>query len=123
MGTIAGRQRPVRCLSGNERYRTVLSQGQRHSSRNFSLRAVANEMGAPRLGIIVSRKVAKRSVDRNRGKRLLREHFRSVQDTLAPLDIVVQVRTDLRSCNNASLRAELSALMKELWSMAGFSNP
>lgn len=36
----------------------------------------ANDLGFDRLGITISRKVARRAVDRNRIKRLLRETFR-----------------------------------------------
>ena len=45
---------------------------------------------APRLGLIVGKKVLRRAVDRNRAKRVIREVFR-LADGLPPLDIVVRV--------------------------------
>lgn len=125
MGKIAQIRRggrPIERLSGSDQYRSVLSHGLRRSSRNFLLRARVNGLGRPRLGIVVTRKAARRSVDRNRGKRLLREFFR-LQAALGPLDIVIQIRSDLHSFSNAVLRAELSALTEEIRFMTGFSLP
>ena len=51
-------------------------------------------MGAPRLGVIVAKRVLRRAVDRNRAKRLIRETFRCAKASLPALDIVVQVRSD-----------------------------
>lgn len=69
-------------------------------------------MAHARLGIIAGRKVAPRAVDRNRGKRLVREVFRSASATLGAYDIAVQLRTDLRAELNESLRAELRRLLE-----------
>ena len=45
---------------------------------------------APRLGLVVSRKVLRRAVDRNRAKRAIRESFRQTEG-LPCWDIVVRV--------------------------------
>ena len=48
---------------------------------------------AARLGIVTSRKVFKRAVDRNRAKRLVREFFRLNKENVKPkLDLVVYFR-------------------------------
>jgi ribonuclease P protein component len=49
--------------------------------------AVANDLGYPRLGLTVSRKVGG-AVERNRWKRAIRETFRLVQHEMPALDLV-----------------------------------
>jgi ribonuclease P protein component len=72
----------------------------------------ANAVAHPRLGIIAARKVAARAVDRNRGKRLIREVFRAMSASLGAVDIAVQLRNDLRAEPNEALRAELRTLLE-----------
>jgi ribonuclease P protein component len=55
------------------------------------LYGVASELGHPRLGLTVSRRVGN-AVVRNRWKRLLREAFRTTPGSLPPLDLVCVVR-------------------------------
>jgi ribonuclease P protein component len=44
------------------------------------------------LGLIVARKIERLAVSRNKVKRLLREAFRTRQEDLAGLDLVVRLR-------------------------------
>lgn len=96
----------------------VLANARRASSRNFSGWAQPNETGVPRLGIIAGRKAAPRAVDRNRGKRLIRECFRATLAELGGLDVIVQVRTPLRDFDNEALRTELRELLHKLQAMS-----
>jgi ribonuclease P protein component len=77
------------------------------------MRARANGTQQARLGIIAGRKAALRAVDRNRGKRLIREAFRTCSAFTA-YDITVQLRSDLRNVANAVVRAELRGLIDSL---------
>ena len=45
----------------------------------------------PRLGLVVSKRVLRHAVDRNRAKRLIREAFRVSATSLPVLDVVVRV--------------------------------
>jgi len=62
----------------------------------------------------IAKKKAKRAVDRNRIKRIIRESFRENQHLLAGLDIVVLNKPDAASANNRQLRASIDAIWLEL---------
>ena len=91
-------------------FEAVLRSGVRFASPQFVVRALANGKQHARLGIIAGRKAAPRAVDRNRGKRLIREVFRAASAALGACDVTVQMRSDLRELQNQSIRAELEKL-------------
>ncbi len=59
---------------------------------NLLLLAKPNGLCQPRLGLVVAKKNIRRSVDRNRVKRVVRETFRHSQSLLDSLDIVFLAR-------------------------------
>ena len=65
-----------------------------------------------RVGVIASKRVAARAVDRNRAKRLVREAFRKVRHRLGGLDVVVRLRRCPEKGRDAA--AEISRLLEEL---------
>ena len=73
----------------------------------------------PDLGIAVAKKLAKRDVDRNRLKRMIRELVRSAQSTTLKDDVVVKLkkpigretRGRLRKNEKPLLRAQVSGLI------------
>jgi ribonuclease P protein component len=83
----------------------------RFSNRAFLMLAKNNPLGFARLGLVTSKKKAKRAVDRNLVKRLTRESFRLRQHQLNSLDVLVL----LRSFPTESSRQELRAQLEELW--------
>ena len=93
-------------------FEAVLRSGVRFAAPHFVVRARANEMEQPRLGIIAGRKAVPRALDRNRGKRLIREVFRAASAALGAYDVTVQMRSDLRDSDNPSIRAELGKLFE-----------
>jgi ribonuclease P protein component len=104
------RRRALAVLRKRVEFENILRAGTRAASRNFIVRAVPNACERARLGIIAGRKAAARAVDRNRGKRLVREVFRSAD--LGAHDVAVQLRNDLRAATNEALRSELNRLIK-----------
>lgn len=82
--------------------------------RYFRLYVSRNGLPQARIGIIASRRVAPRAVDRNRMKRLVREVFRTMAERPAGLDIVVELRRCAPVASGSAARAELSRLLEEL---------
>jgi ribonuclease P protein component len=78
--------------------------------RHFSVFVQANALKRSRIGIIVSKKVASRAVDRNRIKRLVRETFRQNQWRLGSNDLVVLARRCPPRGGWDGARGELAAL-------------
>ncbi len=78
----------------------------RSLDRYFTVLSCRNEANTARLGLTVSRRVAKRAVARNRLKRLAREVFRC-QQNLPPLDFVVLAHKAAPDADNAVLRDSL----------------
>jgi ribonuclease P protein component len=56
----------------------------------FQVMGKPNELGHARLGMIVSKRLFSRAVDRNRMRRQIREAFRRVAAGLPALDLVVR---------------------------------
>lgn len=63
--------------------------------------------GGARLGLAISKKQARRAVDRNRLKRLVREAFRLNRAQLNGLDLVVMARQAAVEADNRRLTASL----------------
>lgn len=74
----------------------------------LQLLAKPNNLGHARLGVIVSRKISKRAVDRNYIKRTLREYFRVNQLEFGNLDVVVRVRKLFNPAMLADIHHELA---------------
>ena len=79
-------------LTGRNAFAGIFAQPIKSSDRYFTVLARANTLGYPRLGLAISRKVAKSAVARNRIKRIVRESFRHHQPLLGGLDYVVMGR-------------------------------
>ena len=66
--------------------------------------AMPNNRAYGRLGLAISKKAIRLSVDRNRVKRQIRESFRLNQQLLAGLDIVVSVAPSASRVSQSQLR-------------------
>lgn len=71
-----------------------------------------NERACARLGLAISRRTARRAVDRNRIRRLARESFRHLE--LAALDFVVMAKRDAVAADNAVLVSSLDRHFERL---------
>ncbi len=90
-----------------ENYTFVFSNPQRFGNKFLTVLARTNNLDHPRLGLAVSKKCAKRAVDRNRIKRLFRESFRLNQHTLPNVDIVAMCKPSILSLDNGEMQRQI----------------
>lgn len=67
-----------------------------------------------RLGVVVAKKLARRAVERNRIKRVVREGFRLQRGTLPALDMIVRLHRPLKDATRTSVHEDLSGLLRRL---------
>ena len=86
-------------------------RNQRSRSLLQVLQSGDNGLEHARLGLVVSKKAAKRANRRNYMKRVIREWFRQHQTTLPPHDFIVRVRQGFDRSNATEVRRQLAELM------------
>lgn len=75
----------------------------------------SNSLNHARLGIIVSKHHAKRAVQRNCFKRVVRESFRLQQDALKGLDIIILLRSECTPLKAEMGKQLLRTDVDKLW--------
>lgn len=102
--------RHFRLLKAAE-YSRVFKNPVRLSDRYLTILAVPSEKSFARLGLAISKKNARRAVDRNRIKRLIRESFRLNQHELPAVDLVIMAKPVTKSAENK----QISHSLQEHW--------
>jgi ribonuclease P protein component len=92
----------------------VFSQSLKVTRKNLLALYRSNQRDHARLGVIISKRYAKRAVDRNQIKRFVRESFRQLQKPLKGLDIIVLMRSEWRSLDTKIWRDEIDNLWQLL---------
>jgi ribonuclease P protein component len=87
-------------------FERLLRAGTRRSVEGYTLYVSLRQSGAPRLGLLVSRKHSARAVDRNRLKRSIREAFRLAQGQLGPIDILIRPPLDAKPSRDMIVRLQ-----------------
>ena len=98
--------RELKLLTANN-YQNVFAKAERFANRSFTVLARKNDLAHPRLGLAISKKCAKRAVDRNRIKRLFRESFRLNQHKLPCVDIIAMCKPSAVSLDSKEMRKQI----------------
>lgn len=102
---MSGFPRSARLLRPAD-FKQVLEGGKRRRSTSFTGIERASSVGEARLGITASKKSLRRSIDRNRFKRIVRESFR-LAPALPAFDVVIMATPAARSTDRRALATEL----------------
>ncbi|HPB74907.1 MAG TPA: ribonuclease P protein component [Chromatiaceae bacterium] len=97
-------------LLNSAEFKQVFANSRRYSDAYFTLLVRDRADRDARLGLAISKKSAKRAVQRNRLKRILRESFRTHRVDLAGTDMVAMCRPRANEVTNAILFASLVIL-------------
>ena len=99
-------------------YNRVFAAGKRFSGACVTLVAARLDLSTanaqacrPRLGLALAKKQIKRSHERNRVKRLLREAFRANSQRLTGLELVAMAKTAAQKAPNPALSLEIERLI------------
>jgi ribonuclease P protein component len=98
-------------LTKPEQFSAVFHANKAESGTAFQVLVNPSRRQTARLGVVLSKKVAPRAVDRSYLKRLIREEFRKCKHILGGLDVVVRVLKQPSKAQSREARMELSNLI------------
>lgn len=106
--------RPVYRLRKTDEFSSVFAFRKVLRGRYFSLHYRPNGDGSARLGVVVAKKLARRAVERNLIKRMIRELFRLRRGNLPAMDCIVRLSAPARDATRRQLREDARTLMERL---------
>jgi ribonuclease P protein component len=107
--------RQARLLTAGDFSRVFERADTKAQTSQFLILARRNDLGTARMGLVVAKKHAKRAVDRNTIKRIVRESFRHHQSKLENYDCVVLSRSGAKDLDKIKLRH----MVDQLWTRLG----
>jgi ribonuclease P protein component len=107
-------QYPKAILRKTDEFSSVFSFRKRVSATYMALHYKPNQLLHARLGLVVSKKIAKSSVARNYMRRVLRECFRLQFTQIAHVDLIVRVQKKFDRRAFADVSAEFNTLISQL---------
>lgn len=94
-------------------FEAVFRKGKTKAGKLVFLKILKNNLGNNRFGVVVSKKISKKAVNRNKIKRRLREIIR--QAHIRPgLDIIIIAKPEIIDKNYQDIKNELEDLFKNL---------
>ena len=97
-------------LTKTDEFSSVFSFRKRISAAHLAIHYQPNLKDSPRLGLVVSKKVAKLAVRRNYIRRVLREIFRKNTHLLPNFDLVVSVQSLFTQADFMQIEKEFNQL-------------
>ncbi len=94
-------------------FENVFGKGFYASDRFLTLKAVENKMPFSRFGFVVSKKISKKAVERNRAKRLMSEAIRLTDEKIKPgFDVVFISRVGIVNKSMGEIKESVEKLLK-----------
>ena len=93
-------------------YEEILGKSKRLSTEHFNILCAPNELGYPRMGLVVSKKSIPGSVGRNRIKRVLREYFRLNRALFGSTDVVFVTKKGSEKLDYTLVKKELEGIVR-----------
>ena len=95
-------------------FSSVFNFRKRIATQYLALHYQPNTYQRPRLGLVVGKKVAKLSVNRNYMRRVLREFFRLQQHEICHVDLIVRVQKKFSKNDFTKIKKEFDGLIRKL---------
>ncbi len=92
-------------------FKRVYSKGSFFSGRLLSINILENRLQISRVGVVITKKISKKAVGRNKLKRKTREAVHALYDSLPTgYDIIVNIKKEAESASVADFQKELAGL-------------
>lgn len=101
-------------LTKNKEFDLVFKKGRSSYDKILGIKMIENEADKVRVGIIVSGKVSKKAVDRNKIRRRLKEIFRLRLDEIQPADYVIIVLPEIKNKKFQEIERSVGFNLKRL---------
>lgn len=102
-------------LTKNKDFEKVTKEGQAIFSREIGLKWIKNNLSVSRFGIIVSLKIDKKAVVRNKIKRRIRAIiFQNLKTIKSGYDIIIITKPEIKNLNYWQLKNKIEQLLKRV---------
>lgn len=103
-------------LTSKKDIERVFKMGRYFFVKDLGIKFIKNNLDYPRFACVVSNKISKKAVERNRIKRRLREILRlAIPDLPQDIDLVVFTRPGIKEIDYHEMEARIHACLKKLW--------
>lgn len=97
-------------------FEAVFKKGKTRAGKLVFLKILKNNLDDNRFGIVVSKKISKKAVNRNKIKRRLKEIIRQI-NIKSGFDIVIVAKPEILDKKYQEIKDELEELLKKLISL------